>query len=155
MLRRFEMMMAFLGKKHSKVLLIQDSFLNESCAQFFQSSGLIFVNNHRHWDELEKKQKCLTSINFQLSKIYQKLPEGTQIISSNKFVNETKPISEHNEGDISSIIRYKLLFDGICSWTRTPVLFHSHTIDRSRLEAFKRQRQIDESATRNNPKRKK
>jgi hypothetical protein len=137
------------------VLLVQDSFLNESCAQFFHSSALIFVNNHRHWDELGKKQKRSTSINFELSKIYQKLPEGTIIVSSNKFVNETKPISEHNRGDISSIIRYRLLFEGICSWTGTPVLFHSHTVDRSRLEAFKRQRQIDESATRNNPKRKK
>lgn len=129
----FRNWMEFYGKTHSDFELVKGDFLAESHRDMINTSTVIFVNNFAFGP----------GVDHQLKERFHDLREGTKIVSSMEFRPFNMQISERNLSDIGAIMTVQELspLRGPVSWTYKPVAYFLHTIDRTQLENYFKDRQ--------------
>eukprot|EP01136_Pigoraptor_vietnamica_P012744 Opistho-1_new@52998 len=128
----FRRRMAWWGKSYGAFELRRGDFLSESVRPRITEASVLFVNNFAFGPEL----------NHSIRQIFPDLREGARIVSSLNFCPLNFRITERSHNDVSAIVRVrKITYTGEgVSWTAKPFDYYVHTIDRSMLESFYKNR---------------
>uniref|UniRef100_A0A914W9R5 Histone-lysine N-methyltransferase, H3 lysine-79 specific n=1 Tax=Plectus sambesii TaxID=2011161 RepID=A0A914W9R5_9BILA len=128
--REFSRWMKWYGKKFRPFELHRDNFLDRKYRDLItKEATIVFINNYAFTSDLEAAIK---------RDLLSEMKDGTRIVSTKPYGNPSKPITDRQMNDISSIMDVSELkpCQEPCSWTNKYVPYYLHVINRAKLEKY-------------------